>query len=294
MSLTGGQARTRSRIPLTAVILTKNEESAIGRSVEAALFCDQIVVVDSGSTDGTVDIARECGAEVVQFIWNGDYPKKKQWSLQHGTVRHDWVLMLDADEIVSPSLQREIRALFVDPPRGISAYDIPLEYHFSGRALRHGHRVMKRSLLDRRHTRFPEVGDLAAPGITEVEGHYQPVTDLAIGRLNSFLIHDDPDPLCSWVSRHNRYSDWEVFLRTHPMVRSSVRQSRSPQGRIFDAAPFKPAAFFVYSYVIRLGFLDGRAGFDYAYALAFYYWLINAKIREHGRNRAPDRGAGLA
>jgi len=267
--------------PITAVILAKNEEAAIARCVESASFCDQVLVIDSHSTDRTVERAERAGAEVIPFSWNGEYPKKKQWGMSHPAVRHNWVLHLDADEVVPRDLAAEMTQEVLQHERtNVSAFDIPLRYHFSGKALRHGHQVVKRALVDRRVSRFPEVGDLAIPGITEVEGHYQPVVQGTAKRLNNVLIHDDPDPLGSWLDRHNRYAEWEAHLRIERTIRSSVRGRRSRGGQLFDRLPGKPLAFFLYSYVARAGFLDGRAGFDYAFALAFYYWLIDAKTRE--------------
>lgn len=281
-----------AQLPLTAIVISKDEQAAIARCIKAVSFVDQVIVVDSSSTDRTVEIARSLNAEVLNFTWNGAYPKKKQWGIEHASVRHDWVLTLDADEIVTPSLAEELRDLFKrGAPSEHAAFDIQLDYTFAGRTLRHGHRVRKRSLLNRTLSRFPEIKDLNAPGITEVEGHYQPKVAGSVGLLSQRILHDDPDPVASWIARHNRYSDWEAYLRTHPQARETVRDSRSRQGQVFERVPFKPFTFFVYSFVFRGGFLDGRAGFDYAYALAFYYWMISAKVREIERaNRSTAAG----
>lgn len=268
-----------SKVPITAIVLTKNEEAAIEACLESLSFCDQVIVVDSSSGDATVEIAQKVGAQVVNFIWNGRYPKKKQWGMEHPSVRNHWVLHIDADERVSPGLAREIASKFTSSPQ-VFGFDIQLEYYFLGKRLRHGHRVVKRALIDRRYSHFPEVGDLDAPGITEVEGHYQPRVAGQVGALEQYLLHHDPDPLSDWLTRHNRYSDWEAYLRHNPTVRSAVRGNRSSKGRAFEKAPFKGLTFFVYCFFLKGGFLDGRAGFAYAYALAFYYWLIGAKTRE--------------
>lgn len=270
--------------PVTAVVISKNEERAIGRCLEALSFCDQVVVVDSQSSDRTVEIAESHGAEVLEFVWDGRYPKKKQWGMAHPSVRNSWVLHIDADEIVTPELAEEIgHAVARADERGVAAFDVPLEYHFMGRPLRFGHRVTKRSLVNRDKSVFPDVGDESAPGITEVEGHYQPTVEGSIETLRARLRHDDPDPLSDWIGRHNRYSDWESYLRMHEDVRDRVRKRRSRGGQWFDRVPGKPLVFFVYSYFVRFGFLDGRAGYDYALSLAWYYWLIGAKTRDLNR-----------
>ncbi|GIG53784.1 glycosyltransferase family 2 protein [Demequina activiva] len=269
------------QLPISAIVLTKDEAPGIVRCVERLADFDDVIVVDSLSTDGTPQLAEAAGARVVDFVWNGAYPKKKQWSLDHAGARHDWVLLLDADEAPTAALVTELRTLLPElRARSRGAYDIRLRYKFAGRFLDHGHTVVKRSLVDRTAARFPEIDDLDAPGIREVEGHYQPQTERGIGRVKGRIEHDDVDPIASWFERHNRYSGWEAHLRARGDARREVASRRSAKGRLFDRVPFKPLSFFAYSYLLKAGFLDGRAGFDYAVALSTYYWQIGVKYRE--------------
>lgn len=276
--MTRSSIRTHA-LPIVAIVLTKNEEAQIDWTLSHLKDFAEVVVVDSRSSDSTVQIAEGHGARVLQFDWNGTYPKKKQWSLDNATAGHQWVLLLDADETPTPELMDELRSIVADPAAR-NAYDVPLLYRFSGKLLRHGHRVTKRSLLRVGHAKFPDVGDEDLPGIREVEGHYQPEVEGPAGRLRGAILHDDRDPVSSWFDRHNRYSDWEAHLRSRPALRQSIAGRRSKQGQLFDRVPFKPGAFFAYSFLARAGFLDGRAGFDYAFALAAYYWQIGLKVRE--------------
>jgi len=269
------------QLPISAIVLTKNEENGIAECIARLQDFDDIIVVDSHSDDNTVRLAEAAGARVIQFTWNGKYPKKKQWSLENAGAKHRWVLLLDADEYPTPELVAELRAMSPElESNEFGAYDIGLIYRFAGRFLRFGHRVIKRSLVDRFHAAFPDVGDLDAPGIREVEGHYQPQSTRRVGRLRGRLVHDDRDPVDSWFVRHNRYSSWEAHLLADSDIRRAVAERRSRLGRVWDRVPLKPAAFFGYSYVLRAGFLDGRAGLDYALALASYYWQIGVKHRE--------------
>lgn len=268
-----------AQLPVSAIVSTKNEEAAIHTCVAGLRDFDEVIVVDSMSTDSTVELARAAGARVINFDWKGVYPKKKQWCLDNVDTRHPWILFIDSDERPTPELIAEIGKLVARPEAAV-AYDIPLDYHFGGKQLRHGHKVSKRVLLRRDAVRFPEVDDLDAPGMGELEGHYQPEAYGPVGRTKAKLLHDDPDPVSTWIDRHNRYSDWEAYIRRNPRARASVRAHKTGQGNLFDRAPFKPLAFFLYSYVGRGGFLDGRAGFDYAFGLAWYYWLIQVKVRE--------------
>lgn len=272
-----------SKIPVTVLILTKNEEKGIGHCLDNLNKFDEIIVVDSCSTDRTVEVAQNNGAKVENFIWNGQYPKKKQWMLDNIRTKHDWILYMDADETPSHMLTVEIENLCLEKGSPHAAYDIPVEYVFAGRTLKHGHTVVKRALVNRHRVRFPVIDDLGAPGIGEVEGHYQPAPINAkhkVGRLQQRIRHDDKDEVRTWFDRHNKYSDWEAYLRTRPETRLQTKKARSFQGRLFENVPFKPIAFFLYSYFIRRGYVDGRAGFDYAFALSTYYWQIDLKVRE--------------
>jgi glycosyltransferase involved in cell wall biosynthesis len=274
------ESEQRSLLPITCVILTKNEEIAIRDCLRSVDFCEQIIVVDSNSTDMTCQIVTEFGSEVINFTWNGSYPKKKQWALQHPQIRNDWVLLLDADERVSVELKNEIGSLFKSGLIARGAFDVEIAYLFTSKLLRHGHKVRKRILLNRRLCAFPVLNDLSVKNMWEVEGHYQPIVSGSSGFLRGKLLHSDPDPLYDYFARHNRYSDWEVHLRINTDDRKIVRRAKSTQGRIFDFMPGKPFVFFFYSYFFKLGLLDGKAGFNYAVSLAYYYWQVSLKVNE--------------
>ncbi|MEN8583647.1 glycosyltransferase family 2 protein [Burkholderia sp. RS01] len=270
-----------SKLPVTVLVQTKNEEVGIGHCLRNLTAFSEVIVVDSNSTDGTKGICSGLGVEVVNFTWNGRYPKKKQWQLDNLATKNEWILFLDADETPTPELLESIDSLISSEGASqIAACDIELDYVFAGRPLKYGHRVVKRALLNRNFVRFPEIDDLSAPGMGELEGHYQPEVSGKVHRISGRLLHDDKDPVRTWFDRHNRYSDWEAYLRTQPHTKEATRKKRSLQGRIFDSVPLKPLAFFLYSYILRGGLRDGRAGFDYAVALSTYYWQIGLKVRE--------------
>lgn len=271
-----------SRLPIVVAIPTKNEGENIATTVASVIdHFEAVVVVDSDSTDGTRAIAASLGAEVVPYTWDGKYPKKKQWCLDNVHPHIPWLLFLDGDEVPTPELIAELREVFARQPVLPAAFDIPLLYWFAGRPLRRGYTVVKRSLLDRTKVSYPEVDDLDAPGMGEQEGHYQPRADGPVRQLKGRIEHRDLDPVRTWFERHNRYSDWEAWLEHHPGAKEQVRGLKTRQGRIFQKVPFKPLLFFGYTYLARRGFLDGRAGFDYALALSFYRWQIGLKTREN-------------
>ena len=271
-------------LPFVVVIMTKNEAANIERTVRSVVeHVAAVVVVDSRSSDDTVALARAAGADVVDFDWDGRYPKKKQWCMDHVRTDIDWVLFLDGDETPSPELLDELRGVFATTP-DVAAFDIPLRYAFAGQVLEHGYTVVKRALVDRTRCRFPVVDDLPA-GLGEVEGHYQPYAPSA-RHLRGRIVHEDLDPLNTWFARHNRYSDWEAWLEENPEVRAQVIGLKTRQGRLFQRLPGKPLASFLYMYLARGGFRDGTAGLDYALALSFYRWQVGAKVRASQRMRA--------
>ncbi len=269
-------------IPVTVVVCTRNEAANIGACLAALTRFDQVLVVDSDSTDATVAIARDHGALVIRFVWNGQYPKKKQWSLDLEAIRHDWVMHVDADEIVTPELAAEIAALMAHGPRH-GGYFIRGQPVFLGRRLRFGLHNGKLMLVDRRRARFPRCDDLDAAGGWEVEGHYQPVIEGSVDRLRHPVLHWDRKPLAAWLDRHNRYSDWEAALRRDGrMAGLAAAESRRRRWlkAAFGASPSRGLAAFLYGYVVRLGFLDGTAGLHFALAKSFYYWQIDVKLRD--------------
>lgn len=282
-------------IPCSVVIVTKNEERNIRKCLESVAAFDQVFVVDSSSTDATCEIARELGASVVQFHWNGKYPKKKAWSLEHLPFRHDWVLYVDADEELKPAGALEIaRALELESREPHhAAFFVGYDYVFLNRILKHGFRTYKLILVDRNRTRFLEYDDLGAGSLGEIEGHYQPAVDGRVGVLKERMIHRDHDSLFHYFDRHNRYSDWEALRRNKGLVGLKDEADigiRKRLKHLFAAVPCKGAIAFIDSYFLRLGLLDGAAGFHYAVARGTYYWQVGAKLRElKMANTTPQR-----
>jgi glycosyltransferase involved in cell wall biosynthesis len=275
-------------VPVSVVVMTKNEERNIAACLASVDDFGEVFVVDSHSDDATVKIAAQFGARIETFFWDGGYPKKKQWCLETLDFSYPWVLYLDADERMTPELVREI-AERANLGFDCAGYFISLDYRFCGRVLRHGHRVRKLALFERRRGRFLDYDDLDAANMWEVEGHYQPSVDGGIRALRGRLLHDDHDSLYHWFERHNRYSDWEaVLLRKQALTRSGESQPRLRRAakRVFERAPARGLISFVHGYIFQLGFLDGRAGLEYAIARSFYYWQVGLKAREFSRRSA--------
>ncbi|MGF7173044.1 glycosyltransferase family 2 protein [Azospirillum doebereinerae] len=270
-------------IPVSVVVMTRNEAANLPLCLPSLNRFAERFVVDSGSIDGTTGIAAAHGARVVPFHWNGRYPKKKQWCLDHLPFAHDWVLFVDADERPTPELVEEIDRLMAGASGPTPAgYWIDGRPAVRGRPLRFGCWNRKLILFDRRRACFPDIPDLDVASMWEVEGHYQPAVAGATGRLRHPMDHDDRKPPAAWFDRHNRYSDWEAALRADGRMARLIdgeTGARRLMKRLLHHAPCRPLLAFLHSYVAKLGILDGQAGLDHALARAFYYWQVAVKTR---------------
>ena len=239
---------------LSVVLIALNEAENLPRTLESVRWAQEIVILDSGSTDATLEIAGRFGARVFQEPWKGFGPQKNS-AISHATG--DWVLSLDADEEVSPALAAEIQALLAgDPP--FSAYRIPRLNHFLGRPLRHGGYWPdpKLRLFRRGAARFED---------RPVHEAMQSTGPIAT--LENPLLHHCYASLEDYIEHMNRYSTAGA-----QMLLSAGRAPFSLAAFAL-AAIVNPAATFLYNYIFRLGFLDGREGFlQHLNHSAYIHW----------------------
>ena len=280
------------KIPVSVIVMTLNEERNIVNCLKSLERFDEVFVVDSNSTDRTCEIASDMGAKPVNFTWNRQYPRKKQWSLDNLPFSHDWALYVDADERVSPALAEEIAQLFAAGRPPHNGYFIGFDYRFAGKILRHGQRIFKLALMERDRAYYVPRDDLEVARVGDLEMHYQPSLKGSTAILKNRMVHDNEESLHHYFARHNNYSDWESIVRhngsyfaegdSQPFLRRYMKP-------VFARMPFKPLFAFLYSYVLNLGFLDGRAGFDFAIARATHFWQVDLKYRELLRTRGPAK-----
>ena len=259
----------RAKIPVSVLITVKNEEKNLPRCLAALERFDEIIVIDSNSIDATADIARSFGATVIPYIWNGTYPKKRQWCLDTLSLKYDRIFFVDADEEVTPDLCNEIAAL----DWTCAGYFVKGAYVIGNTPLRFGLKNNKLCLFDRLLVEFPVVDDLDIPGMGEMEGHYQPVLKSAgkIGTLQNALLHYALEDEDRWATRHNGYRQWQNGVE----ARKALPQDPSPVRRcfkyIFHNIPARPLMAFIHSYLILAGFLDGVGGYNLAKSRFMYY-----------------------
>jgi len=290
------------KVPITVIVPTRNEEKNIQKCLESLSWADELFVVDSHSTDKTVEIARGMGARVVQFSWNGRLPRKYNWALDNLPITKEWVLFVAADEEVPIALRDEI-AKKISEQSKYAGFSIRFKYYFLGRELKHGEQLWKLQLFKHRLTRF-ELVDTPEVNSCDMEIHEQPLVRGPVGRLKATMVHRDLDDLHHYFERHNTYSDWEALRRVRNCSNGAGEEVRprpfgSPAERrrfykhVFFNLPGKPLFYCVWYYVLRGGFLDGRAGFIFTALRAFYWYQIGVKQYElRLRERAISRISG--
>lgn len=280
------------KIPVSIITISLNEEANIAKCLKSLERFDEVWLVDSNSTDRTCEIAESMGAKVVNFDWNRKYPKKKQWAFENLHFANKWVMLVYADEEVPPDFAQEIADTLERDGDKHAGYFFGFNYYFAGRMLRHGQRIYKLALMQHALTRWQEYDDLEVSVLGDNEMHYQPPVDGTTAVLNYRMIHEDEETLYHFFDRHNKYSDWEAVVQYNGSyfrnedAQPFLRRYLKP---LFAKMPFKPFIAFFFCYVWKAGFLDGRAGFDFAISRAVHFWQIQMKYRELVRARGPAK-----
>ncbi len=247
---------------LSAVIITRDAAAPLPACLESVRFADEILIVDSGSTDATRDIAKSHGARFLHQEWLG-YGKQKQFAVER--AENDWVLCLDADERVSPELAHRIQEALRAPK--FLAYDMPRCNRFMGRWLRHGEGYPDPNLrlFHRRHASW-----------SDDPIHEHVVTIEPVGRLNGDLLHETETTLAEYLEKQNRYTTLQA-QRLHAAGKrvTGARLVLSPLGR------------FIKFYFLRLGFLDGAPGLVHIGIGCFNSFMKYAKLMQLARTSKP-------
>jgi glycosyltransferase involved in cell wall biosynthesis len=296
MSATNVLARS-GRVPISVIVPVKNEAENLRRCLPALAWADEVFVVDSQSTDETARVAREHGAEVVQFRFNGTYPKKKNWALENLSFRNEWVLIVDADEVVVPELAAEIaQRTAADEADG---FYLNMKYFFLGRRIRHCGYAEAWNLRLFKHAlgRYEKMPVTPGANTGDNEAHEHVELDGTTKRLVHELDHHAYPTVFSWVEKHNRYASWEAAMFDrflHEPIPASIgpgKRFKRALKKIYLRLPMRPVARFLYAYVVRLGFLDGKPGLVFCTLLAFYDFLAWANLYEKRLAEAAQQGS---
>lgn len=272
---------------LTVLILAQNEEKNIVRSIRSVKrIAKRILVVDSGSTDRTIELAKENGAEVVLHSPFVNYATQFNWGLDHTNIDTNWILRLDADEQVTPELAQEIEnALEEHSQDDVNGFEVRCRVIFMGRWIRHG-------------GTYPLIiPRLFRRGFGRVEMRKMDEHTLIQGKVLRFqndLVHYDFKGLHEWIDKHNKYSvrerqDFFERRETHEeqmagsLTGNQRQRKRFLKNGVYYNLPlfFRAHLYFIYRYYIRLGFLDGKEGKIFCFLQAYWYrFLVDAKIYE--------------
>lgn len=286
---------TAQTLPITVLIAAKNEFVNLPKCIESLRSMERIIVVDSQSTDGSIELIDDLGAECVQFSYSGEYPKKRQWALENLNITTPWTMLLDADEQVTEQLEAEIRAAIKQTPSH-DAYLIKKGFHFMGRKMRFGGFSHSAVLLFKSGVGKFERIDVEETSGLDMEVHERVLIDGSIGQMKNALIHDDFKGLDAYIARHNRYSSWEAAIRLKladentdseqikPSIFGDLQEKRRFLKLFAMRTPCEPWAWFIYHYFIRLGFLEGRRGLIASQIRSQYISNVRAKVFERKQN----------
>lgn len=265
---------------MSVLILTKDEEKNLPRCLASVAWAHQVVVVDSFSTDGTEAIARRAGAEFVQHPFES-YARQRNWALETLRWRGDWIVILDADEAMPPDLQREVKAIVAADPPEVGFY-LNRRVYFLGKWIRHcgWYPNWNLRLFRKGKARYAD---------RPVHEHLVP--DGPVGYLRADLIHDNRKGMAAFFEKHNRYAVLEARARSaqggRRGLRASLSEFRDPAMRrrtlkreLWPFVPGKPLAFFLYSFVLQRGFLDGPTGLLFCLLMSGHELHIGLLMRE--------------
>lgn len=268
---------------ITAIILTKNEEINIRDCIASiATTVKRIIVIDSFSTDKTVDIARNCGAEVIQHEFQ-THAKQYKYAVDQSNIETRWILRIDADERLTPDSAYELETLCKENMEtDVTGIIVRFKKNFLGRDLYHGGVYPWKKLICYK-TGLGDIED------REMDEHIVVFEGRTVELKNDSL-HLDFKGLEEWTTKHNWYSSKETgdyFVAKSNSVCKDENFKTKIKNRIYYRLPLGTRAhiYFIYRYYIKLGFLDGKEGKIYAFLQAYWYrFLVDAKIFEFEKN----------
>ncbi len=272
---------------LSILVPVKNDAANLRRSLPSVAWAPEIWVVDSHSTDDTAAVASEYGARVVQFEFNGTWPKKKNWALENLPFAHEWIFILDADEVLPPEAKEEFFSTLARDENRIAGYWINRRFMFMGRWLQHAYYPnWNLRLIRRGRGRYEKLTESdTRSGDNEVHEHL--IVDGPTARLKCEMLHYAFPSVEVFIEKHNRYSNWEARVALERAMEGTEGklQAEEVSGRrklrsLALRLPMRPLLRFLYIYVAQRGFLDGRAGFRFACLHAVYEYLCILKTEE--------------
>jgi len=287
-----------SMLPISAIILTHNEEANIGPCLQRLVEqVSDIYIVDSYSTDRTVEMCGRYTSHIHQHPFE-NYARQLNWAIKNLPVRTEWVMRLDADETLSPELIHELTLKLPALEEDVSGVYFKRRVHFMGRWIRHG------SMYPIWHLRLWRTGKAYCED-RWMDEHMKVISGKLV-RLHNDIIDDNRKNLHWWIDKHNKYASREMadLVRLQygihgenevtPNIRGTQDQRKRWMKTWYARMPLfiRPVLYFLYRYIFRLGFLDGREGLVWHFLQGFWYrFLVDAKIFEMRKSCGDDRDA---
>lgn len=264
-------------IPVSVIIPVRNEEKNLPRCLSLLEDFDEVIVVDSHSTDNTAKIVGQFGRKLVEFEWNGQFPKKRNWALRNIALRNEWVFFLDADEFVTDDFKNELSNAITNCD--YVGFWVHYINDFMGKILKHGAVMPKLPVFKVGAGEYEHIDENNWSHL-DMEVHEHPILSGKIGEIKSPIIHCEFRGLSHYIHKHNEYSSWEAnrFLKMEN-DKGKLTYRQKVKYALIDTWFLGPL-YFLYSYLYKLGFLDGKIGFIYAAYKMQYFFNIKAKIEE--------------
>jgi glycosyltransferase involved in cell wall biosynthesis len=275
------------KVPISILIATRNEIKNINNCLLPIIeWADEIVIVDSQSTDGTIEHCKKYNLNVVQFYYNGGWPKKRQWMLDNYEFKNNWILLLDVDEILLPAIKLEIELAISN--ENINGYWIDFQMIFLGRQLKYGGaNVWKLFLFRNGFGKYEMRVQNQNKNMSDIEVHEHIIVTGNVSYLKNPVRHENFNSLFRYIEKHNEYSDWEAKLfydgssgEIKPSIFGNQAQKRRWLKKTFMHVPGSPYIYFLYNYIFKLGILDGIPGFIFAALQGIQLFHVKMKIFE--------------
>lgn len=272
---------------ISVVILTFNEEVNIKKCLQSVAWTDDVIVIDSGSNDKTCEIAKSFNSKILHRKFD-NFANQRNYAIDHGDLKYNWVLHLDADEVVSKELHLEMKEIIQNKTE-FSAYQIPSKLIFLGKWLKFS------GMYPSYQVRFGKKDKLRFKMVGHGQRETLPINE--VGIFKGFLIHYNfSKGISEWISKHSKYAKAEALLALSNnyavtlddlkyLLSSNKTKKRRSLKKLSLLIPFRPFFRFCYIYFIRLGFLDGIAGLQYALLISNYQWFIDLNIKELKQNK---------
>lgn len=269
-------------LDLTIAIPAKNEERNLAGCLQSIgyNFAKNIVLIDSGSTDRTKDIARGFGADVLDFVWDGKFPKKRNWYLRNHTPKTKWILFLDADEYLTEEFKKELRQTLQREDK--VGYWLSYTIHFLGKQLKGGYPLRKLALFKVGAGEYERIDEDQWSQL-DMEVHEHPVLNGEIGIIRSKIDHQDFRGVSHYVIKHNEYAGWEAARYMKSSVDGKLNHKwtwkQRLKYRLMKSIWIGPA-YFCGSFFLLGGFRDGARGLAFAILKMSYFTQVYSRIRE--------------